>query len=144
MVGGGSIIQAIRGGGSGDVTRTHLLWNLTSRAPSNLSSPLVFGKQLFLVKRGGLASSFDVNTGMSQWETKRIGNLGEYYSSPIAGDGKIYVTGENGFVVVMAPGPEFKVLAKNDVGGTCIATPAIANGRIFVRTREKLFCIEEK
>ena len=83
-------------------------------------------------------------TGKRHWETKRIGNLGEYYSSPVAGDGKIYVTGENGFVVVLAPGPELKVLAKNDMGGTCIATPAIADGRIFIRTREKVFCIAEE
>ena len=144
MAGGGNIIQAIRGGGSGDVTKTHLLWNLNNRASSNLSSQIVFGNQLFVVKRGGLASSFDATTGKTHWETKRIGNLGEYYSSPVAGDGKIYVTGENGFVVVLAPGPELKVLAKNDMGGTCIATPAIADGRIFIRTREKVFCIAEE
>jgi len=144
MAGGGSIIQAIRGGGYGDVTKTHLAWNLNNRSPSNLSSPIVFGNQLLVVKRGGIASSFDAETGKAHWETKRIGNLGEYYSSPIAGDGKIYLTGENGFVVVLAPGPELKVLAKNDIGGTCIATPAIANGRIFFRTREKLLCVEGK
>jgi outer membrane protein assembly factor BamB len=144
MAGGGSIIQAIRGGGTGDVTKTHVAWNLNSRAPSNLSSPIVFGNQLLVVKRGGLASSFDAATGDAHFETKRIGNLGEYYSSPVAGDGKIYLTGENGFVVVLAAGPELKVLAKNDIGGTCIATPAIASGRLFFRTRDKLLCIEER
>ena len=143
MAGGGSIIQAIRGGGSGDVTKTHVVWNLNNRAPSNLSSPIVFGNQLLVVKRGGLASSFDAATGKPHFETKRIGNLGEYYPSPVAGDGKIYLTGENGFVVVLAPGPELKVLAKNDIGGTCVATPAIANGRLFIRTREKLICVEK-
>ena len=140
MVGGGSIIQAIRAGGSGDVTATHLLWNLKNRAPSNLASPLLVGDQLFVVKRGGLSSSFDPTTGEKQWEIKRINNLGEYYASPVAGDGKIYVTGENGFVVVLAAGPELKVLAKNDLGGTCIATPAIADGRLYFRTTEKLLC----
>src|SRR5262249_49637155 len=73
MAGGGSIIQAIRGGGTGDVTKTHLIFNLNNRAPSNLSSLLAFGNQLFVVKRGGLASSFDVATGKTFWETKRIG-----------------------------------------------------------------------
>lgn len=140
MVGGGSIIQAIRGGGSGDVTQTHLLWNLSNRAPSNLSSPLVVGDQLFVVKRGGLASSFNPGSGQTHWEVKRINNLGEYYASPIAGDAKIYVTGENGFVVVLAAGRELNVLAKNDLGGSCIATPAIADGRLYFRTSEKLLC----
>jgi outer membrane protein assembly factor BamB len=144
MAGGGNIIQAIRGGGTGDVTKTHMAWNLNNRAPSNMSSPLLVGDQLFLVKRGGIASSFDRSTGKSHWETKRIQNLGEYYASPVAGDGKIYVTGENGFVVVLAAGPELKVLAKNDIGGTCIASPAIAGGRLYFRTREKLLCIGER
>ena len=140
MVGGGSIIQAIRAGGSGDVTSTHVVWNLKNRAPSNLASPLLVGDQLFVVKRGGLSSSFDAVTGDKHWEIKRINNLGEYYASPVAGDGKIYVTGENGFVVVLGAGPEFKMLAKNDLGGTCIATPAIADGRLYFRTTEKLLC----
>jgi outer membrane protein assembly factor BamB len=143
--GGGNIIQAIKGGGSGDVTKTHVLWNLKNRAPSNLASPIVVGKQLYVVKKGGLSSCFDTATGKTLWELKRIGNFGEYYASPVAAGGKIYVTGENGFVVVLAAGPKLKVLAKNDMGGTrCLATPAIADGRLFIRARDKLFCIGEQ
>lgn len=141
QVGGGNIIQAIKGGGKGDVTRTHVLWNLNNRAPSNLASPLVVNDKLFVVKKGGLSSCFNVSEGKTHWELKRIGNLGDYYSSPVAADGKIFVTGENGFLVVLEDGPEMKILAKNDMGGSCIATPAIADGRIFIRTREKIFCI---
>jgi outer membrane protein assembly factor BamB len=144
MAGGGNIIQAVRGGGSGDVTKTHLLWNLDNRAPSNLSSPLVVGDELLVVKKGGLSSCFSSATGKTRWELKRIGNFGEYYASPVYGDGKIYLTGENGLVVVLAAGPELRVLAKNDVGGTCVATPAIAEGRLYFRTREKLLCIGEQ
>jgi outer membrane protein assembly factor BamB len=141
MAGGGNIIQAIKGGGTGDVTRTHLLWNLKNRSPSNLSSPLLVGDQLFVVKKGGLSSCFSAATGKTLWELERLHNFGEYYASPVAGDGKIYVTGENGFVVVLAQGPELKVLAKNDMGGTSLATPAIADGCLVIRTREKLYCI---
>lgn len=145
MAGGGTTIQAVRGGGSGDVTSTHLIWNQNkTKAPSNLSSPLVIGEQLFVVKRGGLSSSFDVATGEKQWELKRINNLGDYYGSPVAGDGKIYVTGENGFIVVLAQGPKLNVLARNDVGEQSLATPAIADGRLFVRTRQKLCCFAEE
>jgi outer membrane protein assembly factor BamB len=141
MVGGGNIIQAIRGGGTGDVTKTHLVWSLDNKAPSNIASPLVTGGRLFLVKQGGIASCFDAKTGKTVYMLKRINNFGNYYASPVAGDGKIYVTGENGFIVVLADSPKMEILAKNDMGDTCIATPAIADGRLFVRTKETLYCI---
>ena len=140
LVGGGSTIQAVRGGGEGDVTRSHVLWNLKNRSPSNLSSPIVVGQQLFVVKKGGLSSSFDAASGQTHWELKRIRNPGDYFGSPVAGDGKIYVPGENGFIVVLAQGAELKVLAKNDIGEVCLASPAIADGRLFIRGRQSLFC----
>ena len=74
------------------------------------------------------------------WEKKRIRNFGNYYASPIAGDGKIYVQGENGFLVVLKQGPKPEILSKNDMGDSCIATPAIADNRIYVRTLQKLYC----
>ncbi len=141
MVGGGNTIQAVRGGGIGDVTKTHLLWNIKNTAPSNLSSPLVSGNRLFVVKSGGLSSCFDITQGKTLWEKQRIRNFGDYYASPVAADGKIYVAGKNGFVVVLADAPELKILAKNDMGSDILATPAIADGRLFIRTREKLYCI---
>jgi len=144
-VGGGNIIQAIKGGGKGDVTKTHIVWNLDNKSPSNIASPLVAYDQVFVVKKGGISASFDAETGETRWMKKRIRNLGNYYASPIAGDGKIYVTGENGFIVVLSnEGPKPKVLAKNDMGEPCIATPAIADGRIFVRTLNKLYCFSEE
>lgn len=130
----------MRGGGRGDVTKTHVLWNINNKSPSNIVSPIVVGEQLFIVKKGGLSSSFDTKTGKSHWELSRIRNIGDYYASPVAGDGKIYVTGENGFIVVLEQGPKLNILATNDVGESCVATPAIADGRIYVRGRESLFC----
>ena len=144
LVGGGTTIQAVRGGGTGDVTDTHVLWNISNRSPSNLSSPLVVAEQLFVVKKGGLSSSFDVSTGKTHWELSRIRNIGDYYGSPVAGDGKIYVPGENGFIVVLEQGPKLKVLAKNDIGESCLATPAISDGRIFIRGRQSLFCFSSE
>jgi outer membrane protein assembly factor BamB len=142
QVGGGNTIQAVKGGGLGDVTKTHVLWNETKlKAPSNMTSPLVIGDQLWVVKAGGLASCFDAASGKSLWELQRIRNLGDYYASPIAADGKIFMVGRNGSVVVLAEGPKLKILAKNDMGGEIIATPAIADGRMYFRTRDKLICI---
>lgn len=141
MAGGGRIVQAVKGGGNGDVTRTHLLWNTNSKAPSNLSSPLLVGDRLYVVKSGGLASCFEAGKGAPLWETKRLGSFGDYYASPIAGDGKIYMAGRNGLVFVLEDGPQMRVLAQNDMGDDIMATPAIADGRLFIRTKEKLFCI---
>ena len=145
MVGGGFIIQAIRGGGNGDVTKTHLLWNLDdTRAASDYSSPLMVDGRLFLVKRGGITNVVDITTGESLRKRKRLHNIGQYYASPVFGDDKIYVTGENGFIIVLANQSKQKVLAKNDMGESCIATPAIADGRIYIRTLNKLFCVGER
>lgn len=141
MAGGGSTIQAIRCGGTGDVTGTHLVWNLENRAPSNMSSPLIVDNRLFVVKKGGISSCFDTADGKSHWQMKRIGNLGEYYASPVCGDGKLYVTGDNGTVMVLASSSQMEVLAKGDLGDTCIASPAIADGRLYFRTREKLIAV---
>jgi outer membrane protein assembly factor BamB len=144
QVGGGNTIQAVRGGGTGDVTETNVVFNLHNRSPSNLCSPLVVGEQLFVVKKGGLSSSFDARSGATHWELSRIRNIGDYYGSPVAGDGKIYVPGENGFIVVLEQGPKLNVLAKNDIGESCLATPAIADGRLFIRGRQSLFCFTQE
>ena len=143
LVGGGTTIQAVRGGGSGDVTKTHVVWNIDNKSPSNIASPLVADGQVFVVKKGGISASFDADTGETTWQKKRIRNLGNYYASPIAGDGKIYVMGENGYIVVLEQGPELKILAKNDMGETTTATPAIADGRIYIRTLTKLYCVAD-
>jgi len=144
MVGGGEVIQAVRVGGSGDVTATHSRWKLEDKTPSNLSSPLFSNGRLFMVRRGGISSCYDAATGERIWFKKRIQNESEYFASPIAGDGKIFVAAENGTVVVLADAPELRVLATNDMGAGCYATPAIAGGRLFIRTSEKLYCVGEK
>ena len=141
MAAGGNIIQAIRGGGNGDVTLTHVLWNLDHKTPSNLSSPLFYNNRLYLVKSGGMSSCYDAKDGRTLWDRSRIGNFGDHFASPIAADGKVYIAGKNGFVVVLEDGPELKVLGKHDIGEEIIATPSIADARLFIRTRENLFCI---
>jgi outer membrane protein assembly factor BamB len=140
MAAGGNIIQAIKGGGSGDVTKTHVLWNIDPKSPSNLSSPLLYNDRLYLVKAGGLASCYDAKDGKVLWERSRLGNFGDYFASPIAADGRVYIAGKNGFIVEIADGPKLKVIAKHDIGEEIIATPSIADGRMYVRTRESVFC----
>jgi outer membrane protein assembly factor BamB len=141
MVGGGNTIQAVRGGGTGDVTKTHVIWNIDPKTPSNLSSPLLYNGRVHVVKAGGLASCYEATNGKALWERSRIGNFGDYFASPVAADGKIFIAGRNGFIIVLEDGAELKVTSKNDIGEEIIATPAIADGRLFIRTRESLVCI---
>lgn len=141
MAAGGNIIQAVKGGGSGDVTKTHLLWNLDHKSPSNIASPLFYNGRLYLVKSGGMSSCYDSKDGSTLWDRSRLGNFGDYFASPVAADGKVFIAGKNGFIVVLEDGPELKVVGKNDIGEEIIATPSIADGRLFVRTRENLFCV---
>ncbi len=135
-----SFIQAVRGGGTGDVSKTHTLWTVKTKTPDHLVSPLVLDGRMLLVKSGGLASCFEISKGKSLWQQERLGLSGRIIASPVYGDGKIYVTGESGTILVLANEPKVKVLARNDLGETCIATPAIADGRLFFRTRTKLYC----
>jgi outer membrane protein assembly factor BamB len=134
-------IQAVRGGGSGDVTKTHVLWKHKTKAADHLVSPLVVDGRLLLVKGQGLCSGFETAQGKTLWSLQRIGNASNHLASPVAGDGKIYVAGANGTIVVLASGPQLKVLARNDMGESIVGTPAIADGRLYVRTRTKLYCI---
>lgn len=137
-------ILAVRGGGRGDVTETHSLWKHETKYTDHIVSPFVHGGRMFLVKGGGRTTVFDTNNGEPLREVKRIPNACEYFASPIYGDGKIYLAGENGFVVVLKDSPEYEVLAKNDMGDSIVATPAIADGRLFIRTRSKLLAVGQE
>ena len=88
-----------------------------------------------------MASCYDARDGTVLWERTRLGNLGDYYASPIAADGKVFITGRNGFVLVLQDGPQLNVLFRNDLGEEIIGTPAIADSRLFVRSRENIICI---
>lgn len=143
-VGGGNIIQAVRGGGEGDVTDTHIVYNLDHPAPSNIASPLAYDGRLLMVKKGGISAAFDLIDGSTLWMKKRIRNFGNYYASPVAAGDRIYIPGENGRIVVLKSGPALEVLARNDVGDSLVATPAIADDRIYVRTLNRIYCFSEE
>ena len=138
-------VYAVKPGGRGDVTKTHLLWKHPTKHTDHIVSPLVVGKRMLLIKGGGIATCFDTQAGKPVWKPRRIQATGEYFASPIYGDGKIYVAGENGFVVVLNnDGQELKILSKNDMGDAIIGTPAISDGQLIVRTRSRLYCISEE
>ena len=97
-----------------------------------------------LVKSNGFISAYEIGKGEPLWVRQRINNASTYLAAPVTGDGKIYTAAENGKIIVLESGAEFKEpLAINDMGESCVGTPAIADGRLFIRTRTKLFCIAE-
>lgn len=136
-------ILAVRGGGRGDVTATHVLWKHKTKHTDHVVSPLVADGRMLLVKTGGITTVFDTATGRPLRTPKRVANATNYFASPVAGDGKIYLAGENGMIAVLRNSPDYEELAVNDVGDAIVATPAIADDALYVRTRNKLLCIKQ-
>jgi len=133
-------ILAVRGGGKGDVTKTHVLWKHATKHTDHIVSPLVKGGRMFLVKDGGINTVFETKGGEPLRSARRLGNTGEYFASPVAGDGKIYLAGQNGNILVLKDSQDYEELALNELGESITATPAIADGGVYVRTRSKVMC----
>jgi outer membrane protein assembly factor BamB len=132
-------IVAIRAGGKGDVTNTHVLWRFRKSIP-NIPSPLLYHGVLFLIKEGGIFTSLDPKTGAVFKQARVTGALGQYWSSPVAGDGKIYISNQEGKVTVLKAAAQWEILAINDLEDDIFSTPAIQDGRIYLRARGTLYC----
>ena len=131
-------VIAVRPDGRGDVTDTHVVWTLARGAP-NTPSPLLVGDELYLVSDAGIASCVDARTGKVHWQ-ERVG--GNYSASPVFADGRIYLQSEEGKGVVLKAGREFQKLAENPLNERSLASYAIGEGALFVRTEDYLFRIE--
>ena len=134
------VIMAIRPDGQGDVTDTHVAWTLAKGAPTT-PSLLLDGEELYFVSEAGVASCVEAKTGKVHW-SERIG--GGFSASPILADGKIYFQSESGTGVVLKAGRQFQKLAENDLGERTLASYAVADGAIFIRSAEHLFRIQAK
>lgn len=132
-------VLAISPTGSGDVTGSHLKWSIARGAP-NTPSALVVGDELYFLSDRGIASCVDAKTGKVYWQ-QRIG--GTYSASPVYADGKIYFQSEKGETTVVKPGREFQELAKNNLGERSLASFAIADGALFIRTETKLYRVQK-
>ncbi|MFA5190602.1 MAG: PQQ-binding-like beta-propeller repeat protein, partial [Verrucomicrobiia bacterium] len=130
-------ILAIRPDGRGDVTDTHVAWRTTKGAPLTPSMLLV-GKELYAVSDDGLASCFDAKTGKVNWQ-ERLG--GKYSASPLAAGGRIYLQNESGTGTVLKPGKTFTTLATNSLEERSLASYAVVDGALFIRTAENLYRI---
>ena len=134
---------AIRLGGSGDMTDRSIVWRYHRSVPQ-LPSPLLYEGVLYMINDGGIATSFQPETGEVIARGRIRGAVDSYYASPIAADGKVFFMSEMGKVAVVAPGGSFDVVALNDMESPIYATPAIADGRIYVRTAETLWAFGEE
>lgn len=134
-------IQRIRLGGKGDMTNTARGWQYHKSLP-NVPSPLLYDGVIYMVKDGGIVTSLDPDTGAVLKLARLTEAMSRYFASPVGGDGKVYLLGENGDVPVLKAGPEWEVLAVNRMGEDAYATPALVDGKIYLRTISALYCFD--
>jgi outer membrane protein assembly factor BamB len=133
-------LLAVKLGGSGDVTATHVLWRHEKSLP-DVPTPLVYKGVVFLVRNGGIATALDARSGKVLKQARLTGALEDYYASPIGVDGKVYIASERGKVVVLRAAGDWEILAVNDFGSDIYATPAIGEGEMYIRTSNALYAI---
>ena len=140
-------LYAIREGAAGDITPTnvkepgdHIAWYLP-RSGIYMQTPIVYGDYLYACGDNGLLNCYEARTGKAIYH-ERLGNGATgFTASAIAADGKLYFTSENGDIYVVRAGAEFMLLATNAMDETCMATPAISDGMLIVRTQSHVYAI---
>ena len=137
-------LLALRAGGTGDITDSHLIWKWDGAGAPDVPTPVCDGTYFYMVDDRGLATCLDAKTGEVVWGPERTAQ-GTVSSSPVLADGKLYITNEFAVTTVIAAGPEFKVLATNELDGSyTLSSPAAAGSQLFIRTGTHLYCIESK
>lgn len=136
----GASLTAIRLGGSGDVTKTHVLWT-KEKIGADVPTPAIKDGKVYLLTDKGDLNCLDLQSGATIWSGHFDKNRNAYSASPILADGRIYLTREDGTTYITAMN-EFRLLATNHLDGELIvATPVFTDGRILIRTAENLYCI---
>ncbi len=129
---------ALKGGGRGDVTTSHLLWTF-GHGP-DVPTPVTDGTYVYVVNDRGIVFCLEARTGKQIYGPQRL-RSGTYSASPVLADGRIYITSEDGVTSVVKAGPAFQLLAENEVDDYVLSSPAISDGQIFLRTTKFLYCI---
>jgi outer membrane protein assembly factor BamB len=143
-------VYAIRPGAAGDISlkrgeadNKFIAW-CQRQAGAYHPSPLVYGDYLYVLHDRGLLACYDARTGKEVYGKKRLGGgATAFTASPWAYGGKVFCLSEDGETVVIQAGKEFKVVGRNPLGEMALATPAVAGGSLFVRTRTKLYCLRQ-
>ena len=132
---------ALKAGGRGDVTRSHVLWSFNNGP--DVPTPVSDGTYIYVVNDRGIMFCLDAKTGKEHYGRQRL-KPGTYSGSPVLADGRIYITNEDGLTSVIKAGPVFEVLAENDFDDYTLSSPAISEGQIFFRTRNFLYAIGKR
>jgi outer membrane protein assembly factor BamB len=139
----GRPIYAIRSGATGEISPSQVAWR-TDRGSSYTSTPIVHNRILYSVTDNGILSAYQVATGERLYQTRVSPAAAGFSASPVAAGNTLYFTSEDGDVFVVQAGPEFKLLATNTMGEVCMATPAVVDGMLIVRTRTQIVAIGER
>ncbi len=139
----GDGILALRPGGMGDITLTHLAWKGVRSIPY-AASPLFYKGRLFTIKSGGMVSAYDVKSGTPIYVDERLDALETYYASPVAAADRVYFTGVDGIIsVISATNSTPTILARNQLRETIVSTPALVDQTLLVRTLKSLYAFSE-
>jgi outer membrane protein assembly factor BamB len=132
-------LLAFRAGGRGDRTGKSLLWRYGRSVPQ-LPTTLAYRGSLHMINDGGILTTFDAATGAVKKQARLRGAIDHYYASPVAGDGKVYIASQSGVVTVLDAARDQEILSTGEMDDEVYATPAIAGGHVFIRTRAALYC----
>jgi outer membrane protein assembly factor BamB len=127
---------------TGDGAAPQRVWQYEKGIPY-VPSPLVYRGVLYLIKEGGILTTFDVADGKVQ-KMARARGTGNYYASPIAGDGKIFLINENGLLTVLKADGKWEAIADHDFAERTVATPVAADGKIYIRTEQAVYCFGQR
>jgi len=129
-------LLAIKPDGQGDVTESKVVWQ-TTKGAYYVPSPVCTDDYLFSTMTNGQVHCIEIATGNTLWTE----NLGKQYSSPVLVNGLVYMPNDEGVITVIKPGPVFEMVAQNSIGERMNASPAISNGKIYLRGESNIFCI---
>src|SRR5262245_12166117 len=133
-----NVVLAIRPGGRGEISDTHVAWKFEKFVPF-CASPLAYGGRVFTIKDSGILSCLDAATGKAQ-KSGRVTGTANYYASPVGGDGKVYLLSQRGTLSVVSATDQWQVIHSAEFGEEAYATPALLDGRIYLRTSGHLYC----
>lgn len=135
------IAMAIRLGASGDLTDSPSVAWKYSKGTAYVPSPILYGDYLYLTTDRGILTCLDAKTGAVKYEGGRIPVPATFTASPVAFEGKILLTSEDGDTFIVKAGPQHEILGTNSVGEPVYASPAVADGKIFIRGERNIYCI---
>jgi len=138
-VGESGAVAVRPGNATGKLEPAAITWRFQKNIPY-IPAPLLYQNVFYMVKTGGIVTSLDAATGRLLKEGRASGALGEYYASPVAADGKVFLANTEGKITVLRAAAQWDVIGVNDLGEEVHATPALSEGRLYVRTRSALFC----